>query len=139
MSEENKAISRRFFEEMINQGTLSVADEIVSSDFVNHDPANPSGFNGPEGLKQLVTKYRTGFPDIRLTIEDMFAEGDRVAVRWTWSGTHQGDLEGIAPTGKHTAGSGISIHRFSDGKIEEHWENWDALGLMKQLGVVPEN
>ena len=139
MSEENKAISRRSFEEILNQGTLSVADEIVSSDYVHHDPANPSGCNGLEGFKQLVTKYRTAFPDLRLTIEDIFAEGDRVAVRWTWSGTHQGDLEGIAPTGKHTAGSGISIYRFSDGKIEEQWENWDTIGLMKQLGVVSEN
>jgi steroid delta-isomerase-like uncharacterized protein len=138
MSDENKAISRRVFEEIISQGNLSLADEIFASNYVDHDPANPD-VSGPEGFKLLVSKYRSAFPDLRLTVNDIFAEGDEVVVRWTWSGTHEGDLEGVPPTGKKMGGEGITISRFSGGKVEEDWANWDALGLMRQLGVVPEN
>ncbi|MDA2924021.1 ester cyclase [Acidobacteria bacterium AH-259-L09] len=137
MSEENKAVIRRLFNEAINQGNLSVVDEIMVSNCVWHDPANPD-VKGPEGFKQVITKYRTAFPDLRETIEDIFAEGDKVVARYTWSATHEGDLEGIAPTGKHTTGTGILISHFSGGKVVEGWWNWDALGLMQQLGVVPE-
>ncbi len=138
MSDENKAISRRVFEEIISQGNLSLADEIFASNYVDHDPANPD-VSGPAGFKLLVSKYRSAFPDLRLTVNDIFAEGDEVVVRWTWSGTHKGDLEGVPPTGKKMGGEGITISRFSGGKVEEDWANWDALGLMRQLGVVPEN
>ncbi len=136
MSDQNKAISRRVFEEIISQGNLSLVDEIFASNYVDHDPANPD-VSGPDGFKLLVSKYRSAFPDLRLTVDDIFAEGDEVVVRWAWSGTHEGDLEGVAPTGKKMGGEGITISRFSGGKIEEDWANWDALGLMRQLGVVP--
>ena len=136
MSEENKAIARRSLEEAWNKGELAVIDEIVGPNFVNHDPANP-GVRGPEGLKQLVTMYRTAFPDTHFTIEDQMAEGDQVVTRWTARGTHQAELMGIAATNKQVTVTGIGIDRIVGGKIEEAWVNWDTLGLMQQLGVVP--
>ena len=138
MSDQNKAISRRVFEEIISQGNLSLVDEIFASNYVDHDPANPD-VSGPDGFKLLVSKYRSAFPDLRLTVNDVVAEGDKVVARWTWSGTHEGDLEGVPPTGKKMGGEEITISRLSGGKVEEDWANWDALDLMRQLGVVPEN
>jgi len=91
-----------------------------------------------ESEKKRATLYRTAFPDLRLTIEDIIAEGETVMARWSCRGTHRGDLSGIAPTGKHFTISGVSIACFANGKMVEGWINWDALGLMQQLGVVPE-
>ena len=85
-----------------------------------------------------ITAWRAAFPDFRLTIEDLIAEGETVMARWSCRGTHKGDLSGIAPTGKQFTISGVSIARFANGKMAEGWVNWDALGLMQQLGVVPE-
>ena len=85
-----------------------------------------------------MTLYRTAFPDVRLTVEDNIAEGETVTARWSCKGTHKGDLNGIAPTGKQCTISGISVARFTSGKISESWVNGDALGLMQQLGVVAE-
>lgn len=139
MSAENKATIRRFIEEAWNRGNLSVVDRIFSSDHVGHDPANPPGFPppGPDGVKGLVTMYRTAFPDAHFTIEDQIAEGDKVATRWRASGTHKGDLMGIAPTGRKVTVTGITIDHFDGVRNMESWSNWDALGLMQQLGVVP--
>ena len=136
MSEENKAIARRLIDEVITEGNLDVVDEIMAADYVHHDPANPDAPGGPEGYKELVRKYRAAFSDLQLTVDELVAEGDAVTTRWSWSGTHDGELEGIAPTGVHTSGTGISINHFSDGKTTEAWIVWDALGLMRQLGVV---
>jgi steroid delta-isomerase-like uncharacterized protein len=136
MSEENKAIVRRSFEEVWNQGKLVVADEIYDASFVAH------GFGvelppGPEGFKQFVSAYRSAFPDIHFTIEDQFAEGDRVVARWTARGTHKGELMGIPATGKPVVVTGIDIYHIRSGKAVESWVNWDALGMMQQLGVIP--
>ena len=136
MSEENKAIARQGFEEAWSKGNLAVIAEIVGPNFVNHDPANP-GVHGPEGFKQLVNMYRTAFPDTQFTIEDQMADGDKVVTRWTARGTHQAELMGVAPTNKQVTVTGISIDRIVGGKIEESWVNWDTLGMMQQLGVVP--
>jgi steroid delta-isomerase-like uncharacterized protein len=95
------------------------------------------GVEGPEGLKQLVMMYRTGYPDLVFTIEDLLADGDKVIVRWSCAGTHRGELMGIPATGKRTTTSGISISRFEGGKVVEEWVRWDALGWLQQLGVVP--
>ena len=134
MSAENKAVIRRYIEEVFNQGNLSTIDEVIAPGCVNHDPVNP--VTGPDGVRELATKYRTAFPDLHLTVQDMISDGDKVVTRWTYSGTHQGNLEGIAPTGKSTAGGGVTIGRVYGGKIQEMWVNWDALGLMIQLGAV---
>jgi steroid delta-isomerase-like uncharacterized protein len=138
MSEGNKFVIRPSFEELWNKGNLSVADELFTPNYAHHDPSTPDVGRGPESEKLRVTLYRTAFPDLRLTIEDIIAEGETVMARWSCRGTHKGDLSGIAPTGKQVTISGVSIARFDSGKMVEGWVNWDALGLMQQLGVVPE-
>jgi steroid delta-isomerase-like uncharacterized protein len=136
-SDENKDISRRADEELFNRGNLSIADELFTSNFVYHDPVSHEEWRGPESVKSYATMLRVAFPDLHQTIEEQIAEGDKVAYRWTARGTHQGEFMGIAPTGKRVEMTGISIARLIDGKIEEIWENYDALGMMQQLGIVP--
>ncbi len=138
MSEQNKTNVRRLFDELWNKGNLAVADELIAPNYTHHDAATPDTGRGPEGEKKRVTMYRTAFPDLRLTIEDTIAEGETVVARWTCRGAHRGDLNGIAPTEKQFVFSGVSIVRFVGGKMVEGWVNWDALGLMQNLGVVPE-
>jgi steroid delta-isomerase-like uncharacterized protein len=138
MSEQNKTNVRRLFDELWNKGNMAVADELIAPTYIHHDAATPDVGRGPEGEKKRVTMYRTAFPDLRLTIEDTIAEGETVVARWTCRGAHRGELHGIAPTGKQFAFAGVSIVRFVGGKMAEGWINWDALGLMQQLGAVPE-
>jgi steroid delta-isomerase-like uncharacterized protein len=138
MSETNKTVVRRLFEEVWNKGNLPVTDELFAPNYVHHDSSTPDVGRGPESEKKRATLYRTAFPDLRLTIEDIIAEGETVMARWSCRGTHKGDLSGIAPTGKQFTISGISIARIANGKMAEGWVNWDSLGLMQQLGVVPE-
>jgi len=138
MSEGNKFVIRRSFEELWNKGNLSLADELFTPNYEHHDPSSPDFGRGPESERKRAALYRTAFPDLQLTIEDIIAEGQTVVARWSCRGTHKGDLSGIAPTGKQVTISGVSIARFTNGKMVEGWVNWDALGLMHQLGVVPE-
>ncbi|PYT76849.1 MAG: ester cyclase [Acidobacteria bacterium] len=137
MSEQNKTIVRRLFDELWNKGNLPVADELIAPTYTHHDASTPDLGRGPESEKKRVTLYRTAFSDLRLTVEDMIAEGETVVARWSCRGAHKGDLNGIAPTGKQFVISGVSIVRFAGGKMVEGWINWDALGLMQQLSVVP--
>jgi steroid delta-isomerase-like uncharacterized protein len=138
MSDQNKAKVRRLFEELWNKGNLPVAEELIAPTYTHHDSSTPDLGRGPESEKKRATLYRTAFPDIRFTIEDLTAEGETVVARWSCHGTHKGDLSGIAPTGKHFNIAGVSIARFASGKMTEGFVNWDALGLMQQLGVFPE-
>ena len=138
MSEGNKTNVRRLFEEVWNQGYLPVADELIAPSYAHHDPSTPDFGRGPESEKKRATLYRTAFPDLRLTVEDIIAEGETVVARWSCRGTHKGDLNGIAPTGKRVNITGISIARLTNGKMSEGFVNWDALSLMQQLGVVPD-
>ena len=138
MSEGNKFVIRRSFEELWNKGNLSLADELFTPNYAHHDPSTPDFGRGPESERKRATVYRTAFPDLQLTIEDIIAEGQTVMARWSCRGTHKGDLSGIAPTGKQVTISGVSVARFTGGKMVEGWVNWDALGLMQQLGVVAE-
>lgn len=137
MSEQNKAIVRRLMEEVWTKGNLAVADELLAANYVHHDPTTVDFGPGPEGEKQRAKLYRTAFPDLEFTIGDMIAEGDTVTMRWTSRGTHRGPLLAIAPTGKKATVSGMTIGRFAGGKLVEGWVNWDALGLLQQLDVVP--
>jgi steroid delta-isomerase-like uncharacterized protein len=139
MSEQNKTVVRRLFEELWNKGTLPVADELIAPTYTHHDTATPDVGRGPESEKKRVTMYRNAFADFRLTIEDIIAEGETVMARWTCRGAHKGELNGIAPTGKQISISGVTVVRVASGKIVEGWVNWDALSLMQQLGVVPEH
>ena len=134
--EENKAKIRLIHDEVINKGNMSIIDELVSVNIVDHGiPLEVP--NGVDGMKQMVTTFRTAFPDINLTREDMIAEGDKVVCRYTMRGTHKGELMGIAPTGKQVTLSGIEINRFEQGKLVEHWEQADMMGLMQQIGSSP--
>jgi steroid delta-isomerase-like uncharacterized protein len=134
MSAENKAVLRRYAEEIWNKGNSAAIDRLIATNFMGHFPGFPET-TGREGFKQLFTMIRTAFPDGRFTIEDMVAEGDKVVVRWTFRGTHKGDYGGIAPTGKKVTWTAISINRITDGKIEEMWGVADNLSMM-QLGLV---
>jgi steroid delta-isomerase-like uncharacterized protein len=136
-TEENKALARRVLEEMFNKGNLDLADEVFAPDYVDHDPAMPEDIRGPEGFKEYVSIFRTAFPDLHIEIEDQVAEGDKVVTRWTGTGTHEGDLMGIAPTGNKVTLPGMEIVRISGGKLAEGWEGYDSMVLMEQLGVMP--
>ena len=137
MSADTKAIARRFLEEAFNSGNLDVVDELVAPEFVNHDAALPEPGVGIQAAKASITGYREAFPDLRLMIEQQLAEGEYVTTRWSARGTHQGNLMGMAPTGKQATVTGITIDRIVDGRFVESWTNWDTLGLMQQLGVIP--
>src|SRR5918995_790315 len=138
MSEENKAVARREIEELFARGNLDAAEEIYAPDYVSHEPTSGE-VRGIEGAKQFAATYREAFPDLENTIEDMVAEGDEVVVRFKARGTHQGETEAFGPpTGERMEITGITIKRLSEGKIVEAWTNFDALGMMQQLGVLSE-
>ena len=134
-AEENKAIIRRLFEEVYNGGNMDILDEIVAPGVFNHT-AVPEHQCGIEGFKHIVRWGRNLFPDGRYEIEDMRAEGDKVACRVTVSGTHQGELWNISPTGKQFSVEHIHWHRLAGGKLVERWAVRDDLGMMQQLGVI---
>ena len=136
MSEENKALARRYVEEAINKGNLAVIDELTAADYVEHSPF-PGQAPGIEGEKQLISMLRAAFPDLHSTIEDLIAEGDKVVLRATARGTHKGEFMGIPPTGKQVTVTEIHIIRFVGGKGVEHWGEVDMMGMMQQLGVAP--
>jgi steroid delta-isomerase-like uncharacterized protein len=136
-AQENKAVSRRVAEEIFNGGKLDLADELYTPEYVLHDPSLPEDLHGPEGLKQYAAMNLGAFPDVRVSVEDQIAEGDMVVTRWTATGTHTGELLGIPPTGRRIEISGITINRFSGGRIAEDWYQSDDLGMMQQLGVIP--
>ncbi len=135
--EENKAILRRGYEEIHNKGNLAAVDELIATNFVDHDPLNAGLPPGPQGVKEGFAMLRAAFPDLHVTVEDMIAEGDKVVARLTMRGTHKGELMGIPATGKQIAVAVIDIIRFAGGKGVEHWNVIDNLGMMQQLGVVP--
>jgi steroid delta-isomerase-like uncharacterized protein len=133
-TEDNKALMRRWME-AFNQRTLAVYDELCAPDFVLHSASTT--MQGLEPYKQNLSMFLTAFPDLQFVIEDMIAEGDRVVNRHTYRGTHTGEFFGIPPTGKPVSGTGIVVTRFANGKGVEAWSNYDDLGLLQQLGVVP--
>jgi steroid delta-isomerase-like uncharacterized protein len=134
MSEANKAVIRRVIEEAWNKGDVSLLDELFIPDYTGHFP--PETMHGPTGYKASVIKWRTAMPDFHYTIEDMIADGDKVAVHGTVRGTHKGEGLGIAPTGRQWTSSATSLIHLAGGKAVEEWINFDALGLLQQLGVV---
>jgi steroid delta-isomerase-like uncharacterized protein len=136
MSEENKALARRWAD-IFNQGNLDLVDEIYAPDCVLHDPTMPEDTRGVEGAREFYSMYRSAFPDTEITIEDQVAERDKVATRWTARGTHQGELMGVPPSSNRVEVAGMTISRSEGGKIVEEWNNYDALGMMQQIGAVP--
>ena len=136
--EANKALLRRLYDEVINEGNIDLTDEFFSDDFVEHEvfPGLPTG--GPEAAKAAFAMFLAAFPDLRITPEDMIAEGDKVAVRATISGTHRGEFLGIPPTNKSFEAELVDIIEIHDGKATAHWGLTDQGAIMEQLGVAVE-
>jgi steroid delta-isomerase-like uncharacterized protein len=134
MSEENKALARKFLR-MFESGDSGMADEIVDAGYINHDAPDPN--IGSEGLKAAVTNFKKALPDARVEIAFQIADGDKVATRYTWRGTHQGEYYGVPATGERLNWTVTTTFRIAGGKIREAWINYDRLGVMQQLGVVP--
>jgi steroid delta-isomerase-like uncharacterized protein len=137
-AEENKAIVERFWK-VWEEGNIDLVDELLAADHVNHNPATPDQPAGAEGVREVVTMFRSAMPDLKVVIEDMIAEGDKVVVRYTLEGTHEGELFGVPPTGRRLSIKSIAVERVSEGKLREHWRITDSLDMMQQLGVVPES
>jgi len=136
-AESNKALFTRVVEEVFNQGKLDTLDEIFAADFVEHEEL-PGGIpSNREGVKMLTAGLRAGFPDFKFTIDDMVAEGDKVVVRSTWTGTQNGEFMGMPPSGRSISFGVIDIVRFADGKFAEHWGQMDGMRMMQQLGAIP--
>ena len=136
-AEENKAVIRRWIE-AYNERDLEAEAEVLAPDYVAHVPAAPGPLEGLESWRQFSGSFAEAFPDIRLTVEEIFSEGDLVAARVAFRGTHRGEFQGIPPTGKEVAFTSIEVNRVVGGKVEEHWVELDLLGLMQQLGAIPE-
>ena len=137
-AEESKATIRRYLDVFEQGNNLDILDELLAPDYINHTPATPDLPTGPEGVKGVVTMFRSAMPDLRVIVQDMIAEGDKVATRYTLEGTHRGELFGVPPTGQRLSIKSISVERVLEGKIREHWRVTDSLDMMQQLGVVPE-
>jgi steroid delta-isomerase-like uncharacterized protein len=137
MSEENIATSRRLIEEGFTGGNLDLVDELCTEDFVGHDPV--AGDEDREASKRSIAGYRQAFPDLTFTVEDAFAAGDKVVVRWSGTGTFENEFMGQQPTGERgDPVEGITIDRFEDGRIAESWVQWNVMTLMRNIGVLPE-
>jgi steroid delta-isomerase-like uncharacterized protein len=137
MSAENKAIVRRLYEEVWNKRKLEVVKELISPSHALQGPTIFGSSMGPEAYKRQVLRFLEGYPDLHWTIEDTIAEKDKVVACWTMSGTHEGDFMGVPATNKKVSVDGITIHHIVGGKIMDSNINWDALGMMQQLGAVP--
>jgi steroid delta-isomerase-like uncharacterized protein len=136
MSEENIATSKRGLEEAFNRGNLSVIDQDTTEDFVTHDPI--AGDQDRESSKQTIAVYRQAFPDLHITIDEIFAADDRVVIRWSGQGTFENEFMGLKPTGETgDPVRGITIDRYEGGKIAESWTQWDTLTLMRNVGAIP--
>jgi steroid delta-isomerase-like uncharacterized protein len=134
--ENNKAVIRKFLEEVINQNRMDRATDLVVEDFVELDPL-PGQRQGREGLKEVLRMMRAAFPDIHWAVEEMVAEGDKVVTRFTWTGTHHGIFMGIPATGKSVSVKGVVIDQLEGGKMSNSRMLMDSLGMLQQLGVVP--
>ncbi len=129
-----KAILRRYLDEVWNERNLGIIDELIADDYVQHAVGIAPG---KEGVRQFFARLSAAFPDAQQTVEDMIGEGDKVVWRWTIRATHRGEFLGIAATGNEVTLRGISIVRIADGKLAEHWNVQDRLGMLQQLGVIP--
>lgn len=136
-TEDNKTAERRLYEEVWARHNLDIVDELVAPDIVEHNSLLPGQGPGREGYRQTLERIFSAFPDAQSTIEDLLAEGDKVTVRWSGRGTHRGEFMGIVPTNRQFTIEGIDIIHYEGGKRVEIWRQWDALGLMQQLGVIP--
>ncbi len=136
MSSDNKEVARRFIDECWSQGKLEAVRELVSNECRYHDPAFPSLTSGAENINRHISTCRSGFPDLKFTIDDTIAERNEVVIHWTAAGTHKAQFLGMSPTNRAATVSGTSIFRIEGGKITEQWVDWNLMTLMEQLGVA---
>lgn len=136
MSEANKAIVRRFYEEVMSQGNMNLLDEIMASDFKDHGETLFGSPQGCDTLKQGITASRAVFVDLHVQLHDVIADGEMVGVRGTMRCTHQGEFLGVSPSGNELSWNGLALFRIVDGKITERWFNSDSLSITQQLGLV---
>ncbi len=134
--DENKRVARRIFEEVLNRGDFAVADQLVL-DCYRHHPAPPGLPAGAEGFCAILQMYRAGFPDLQTVVENVIGEGDRVAVRFSGTGTHDGEFMGIVPTGRRIRATGMAWFRFEDGKVAEEWSELNTLEILLEIGALP--
>lgn len=134
MLDKNKAIARRFLDELWNRGNFRAVDQLLASDYDGHSSTE---IQGPDGAKEFVSGLRIAFPDFQFEVLDQVSEGDEVATRWIISGTHEGEFQGMPPSGKRIEMTGITIFRIADGKLIEGWTNEDVLGMLQQIRAVP--
>jgi steroid delta-isomerase-like uncharacterized protein len=137
MQQDNKSAVQRFYQEVINERNLELIDEMLTPDFIEHEEV-PGLAPGPEGARQFFAMIRAGFPDFQMSIEDVVAEGDKVVVRSTLTGTHKGEFMGIPASEKRISVPVIDILRLADGKVAEHWGLTDNATMMQQLGAAPQ-
>ncbi len=138
MSEENKAVVRRLYEEVINTGDLAWAEELLAPDFVEHEEVPvPAGLQGTDAFKRFFSMMRTAFPDLHMDVHETIAEGDKVVARLSVRGTHRGEFVGVPPTDNRIEVLAIDVFRLEGGKIAEHWGQTDNLGTLRQLDAVP--
>jgi steroid delta-isomerase-like uncharacterized protein len=137
MAQENSSLIRRWFEEVWNKGRMEAIDEMASPDVVGHGQAQHATDIGLKEFKPFVRALRSAFPDMKVNIDYVIEQGDKVVARWTATMTHKGEFLGFAPTGKKVTVTGTTTQRISGGKIVEGWDNWDQLGLLVQIGAVP--
>jgi len=137
MSTDTNLAAQERLGELINTGNIEALDEVFHADVVDHDPAPDQG-PGPQGFKDFFTTMRTAFPDLKVASETVVANDDHVSLAYTLTGTHQGDFNGIAPTGRAIEVRGVQIGRFQDSKIIERWGSTDELGILAQLGAAPD-
>ena len=137
-TEQNKELVRRMIEETFNGGDAGLMDEFLAPDFAEREELPPGIPGGREGVKQLTTMLRSAFPDYHATIDDIVAEGDKVVIRQTWTGTHTGgEFMGVPPTGRSISVGVIDILRIAGDKVVEHWGQMDSMAMMQQLGALP--
>ncbi len=134
--DENKQVARRIFEEVMNRGDFSVADQLVL-DCYRHHPSPPGLPGGVQGFCAITAMYRAGFPDLQTVVEDVIGEGDRVAIRFSGTGTHDGEFMGIVPTGRKIRATGMAWFRFEDGKVAEEWSELNTLEILLEIGALP--
>ena len=135
MAAKNKAIVRRYFDEVLSAGNIELIETLISATYASHYPAGYELGGGPEDVRQIVTSVRRAFPTVRFTVDDLIAEGDKVVCRWTFHGVQEGDLMGIPASGRKATVMGIAVYRIVNNQIAEAWFTWDALGLMRQLDI----
>ena len=134
MSEKNKRVARRFLDALWNRQAFALVEELLARDYDGH---SSTVIQGPEGAMAFVPVAKAAFPDFRFEVLDQIAEGDKVATRWQFAGTHEGPFQGAPPSGRQVVMTGITIFRLADGKLVDGWTNEDLLGLMQQIGAVP--